>query len=135
MPEISKKDTRFPNVGMKHEDVRKRIKRIVKSDTANKAQKQNLINSLANQAERHAGVGSKIEILKEAHTMSKQYRMGAGSPIDARQGRGSGNGSGGWGTGYKLHCPTCIVPPSATYDGGMWICSRCGSPCTSTKRF
>ncbi len=59
----------FPKVGMKFEDVRKRVKRIAKDYKTNpKSNKQlqlNLISSLTNQAALHEGEGARKELQEE----------------------------------------------------------------------
>lgn len=58
-----------PKVGMRYEDVAKRVKRIHKN-TPNSPAKKNLINSLLGQADKCEGSQAVREIIKETNCVS-----------------------------------------------------------------
>ena len=62
---LPKKDSRFPNVGMKYEDVRTRVNRISNYTTGDPQKKGRLVNSLINQASLHEGEGARTELENE----------------------------------------------------------------------
>jgi hypothetical protein len=86
------RDRTFPDLGMKYEDVRRRVKRIAKDYKNNphsdKQAQIRLVDSLINQAQRHEKGGAREELLKEL-----EHKSFFG---------GSGNRSCGFGGGKKL---------------------------------
>lgn len=130
------------DVGMKFEDVRKRLKRINKVKAKSPQLKANVMNGLIRQAGyKESGStkpdeGVSRELCNELASLQPS-RVKMYSPhAEARYGRGCGNSKGGIGRGYTFHCPACEMKATEIYRKGQeWYHKKCDTKCVSKRRF
>ena len=131
------------HLGMKYDNVRKRLKNYDKQKTSNTQLKSNIMNALIRQAGynesndvKNPDKGVMNELCKELQTNQSSSMKIHSKFVDARYGRGSGNRMGGFGSGYTFYCPSCkITASSVSKVGKDWVCGKCGTKCEGKKRF